>query len=118
MSTALHKGRISRRPETITRDRRSTAATLEIALEPGHAVRRGLRTWPRIPKANRLAVAEPLSELVSLLRDPAVAVNERALPEIRAFASHPASPAFGPHPVRAKFAAYALVDEVRAGAQE
>jgi hypothetical protein len=31
-----------------------------------------------------------------------------------AFASHPASPAFGPYPVRARFAAYALVDEVRA----
>ena len=94
--------------------RKSVAATLEIALEPRHAVRRGLLTWPRIPQANRVAVSEPLREVASLLRDPAVTVPESALPRIMAFASHPASPAFGPHPVRAKFAAYALVDEVRA----
>jgi hypothetical protein len=94
--------------------RKSVAATLEIALEPRHAVRRGLLTWPRIPQANRVAVSEPLREVASLLRDPAVTVPENALPRILAFASHPASPVFGPHPVRAKFAAYALVDEVRA----
>jgi hypothetical protein len=110
--TALHKPQIAR--GRLTRRRKNLAATLEIALEPQHAVRRGLLTWPRIPQANRLAVSEPLREVASLLRDPAVTVPENALPRIMAFASHPASPAFGPHPVRAKFAAYALVDEVRA----
>ena len=98
----------------LSRKRKSLAATLEIALEPRHAARRGLLTWPRIPQVNRVAVSEPLREVASLLRDPAVTVPESALPRIMAFASHPASPAFGPHPVRAKFAAYALVDEVRA----
>ena len=107
--TAPHENRLSRR-------RKNLAATLEIALEPRHAVRRGLLTWPRIPQANRVAVSEPLREVASLLRDPAVSVPESAFPRIMAFASHPASPAFGPHPVRAKFAAYALVDEVRAAA--
>jgi hypothetical protein len=117
--TALHKpqtlpSRISRRDDTVSRKRRRLAATLEIALDPRHAVRHGLRTWPRIPQANRVAMAEPLREIASLLRDPAVTLPEDALPEIMAFASHPTSPAFGPHPVRAKFAAYALVDDVRA----
>ncbi len=100
-------------PSRLSRRRKSLAATLEIALEPRHAVRRGLLTWPRIPQANRVAVSEPLREVASLLRDPAVTVPESALPRIMAFATHPASPAFGPHPVRAKFAAYALLDEVR-----
>jgi hypothetical protein len=122
--TALHNplsltSRGSRREDSrpVSRDRRSLAATLEIALEPQHAVRRGLRTWPRIPQANRIAVSEPLREIVSLLRDPDVTVDETALPQIKAFAIHPTSPAFGPHPVRAKFAAYALVDDVRGGAE-
>ena len=53
--------RSSRRDEGVSRKRRRLAATLEIALEPQHAVRHGLRTWPRIPQANRVAVAEPLA---------------------------------------------------------
>jgi hypothetical protein len=102
---------------TVSRNRRGLATTIEIALEPRHAVRRGLRTWPRIPQADRAAICEPLREIISLLRDPDVAVDETALPAIMAFTSHPSSPAFGPHPVRAKFAAYELVDEVRAAAE-
>src|SRR6476660_8129260 len=66
--TALHKPQMSR----LSRRRKNLAATLEIALEPRHAVRRGLLTWPRIPQANRLAVSEPLREVASLLLDPAV----------------------------------------------
>ena len=100
---------------TVSRNRRSLAVTLEIALEPRHAVRRGLRTWPRMPLANRVAVAKPLREIVSLLRDPEVTLSDDTLPEIMAFASLPTSPAFGPHPVRASFAAHALAERLRAG---
>lgn len=100
--------------EPVSRSRRSLAATLEVALEPEHAVRIGLRTWPRMPRPNREAIAEPLREIASLLRDPHVAVPDRVLPEIMAFASHPSSPAFGRHPVRAGFLAQALADELRA----
>jgi hypothetical protein len=106
---------MSTRAESVSRTRRSLAATLEVALAPEHAVRIGLRTWPRIPRANREAVAEPLREIASLLRDPEVAVPARVLPEIMAFASHPSSPAFGPYPVRAGFVAQTLADELRAG---
>jgi hypothetical protein len=101
--------------EPVSRTRRSLAATLEVALEPEHVVRVGLRTWPRMPRANREAVAEPLREIASLLRDSEVVVPDRVLPEIMAFASHPSSPAFGRSPVRAGFLAHALADELRAG---
>jgi hypothetical protein len=120
--TALDKpqtlpSRITQRAESrsVSGNRRRLATTLEIALEPRHAVRRGLRTWPRIPQANRVAICEPLREIISLLRDPDADVDESALPQLMAFTSHPGSPAFAPHPVRARFAAYELVDEVRAG---
>ena len=101
--------------EPVSRTRRSLAATLDVALEPEHAVRVGLRTWPRMPRANREAVTEPLREIASLLRDSDVVVPDRVLPEIMAFASHPSSPAFGRSPVRAGFLAHALADELRAG---
>lgn len=98
---------------TVSRKRRSLAATVEVALDPQHAVRIGLRSWPRMPRENRAAVAEPLREIVSLLRDPAVEIPESALPRVRAFASHPTSPAFGRYPNQAVFAAYALAEELR-----
>jgi hypothetical protein len=98
---------------TVSRNRRSLASTLEIALEPRHATRRGLRTWPRMPRANRLAVAEPLREIISLLRDPEMQLADDALPEIMAFATHPTSPAYGPYPTRASFAAHALSERLR-----
>jgi hypothetical protein len=119
--TAIHQTRVlpRRAPRTlapcnVSQGRRGLATTLEIALEPHHAVRRGLRTWPRIPPANLMAIAEPLREIVSSLRDPEIDVPKSALPHVLAFVSSPASPAFGPHPTRAMFAAYALADELRA----
>jgi hypothetical protein len=101
--------------QPVSRKRRSLAATLEIALAPNHPARRGLRTWPRMPRANRAAIAQPLREIVSLLRDPHVSLADDRLPEIMAFASLPTSPAFGPHPAQAGFLAHALADEIRAG---
>ena len=94
---------------TVSRSRRDLASTLELTLDPRLGVRRGLRTWPRVPRANRDAVAEPLGEIVSLLRDPAVAISERAEQRVRVLATHPTSPAYGQHPNRAGFAAWSLL---------
>lgn len=111
-------GRKARGPARapVSRSRRSLAVTLEAALDPLHAIRWGLRTWPRIPRANRAAVAEPLREVVTLLRDPAVPIPESTLQRVMAFTSHPRSPVYGRYPTQAGFAAHALADEVRAGA--
>jgi hypothetical protein len=57
-----------------------------------------------------------MQEIVSMLRDPAVEIAEEALPRILELASHPASPAFGSHPIEARFAACALLDELRSRA--
>jgi hypothetical protein len=99
--------------KTVSRSRRSLATTLEIALDPEHAARRGLRSWPRIPRANRVAVEEPMREILTLLRDPAVRVPERSWQRVLAFVSHPGSPAFGRYPNQAGFVAHALADELR-----
>lgn len=93
--------------------RRSLATTLELSLEPRRAARRGL-IWPRIPRANREAIAEPVEQIAGLLRDTAVAIPEGALDRILALATHPRSPAYDRYPNRARFAAWSLVDELRA----
>jgi hypothetical protein len=95
------------------RRRRSLAGTLEVLLAPALAPRFTEEYWPRIPYANRVAIAEPMHEIVALLRDPAAVIPDEALPRILALATHPASPAFGPHPTQAQFAACALLDELR-----
>jgi hypothetical protein len=96
------------------RRRRSLAAILESALDPRHALRHGLRSLPRIPVANRTAVAEPLHHLVTLLRDPAITISKRTLRRVLEFATHPTSPLYGEYPIQAGFAAHSLVDEARA----
>jgi hypothetical protein len=96
--------------------RRSVADALEITLDPQLARRRALLFWPRIPRVNRAAVAEPLQEMVELLRDPAIEVPEENLRRVLALATHPASPLYGPYVNRARFAAWALADELRASA--
>jgi hypothetical protein len=100
----------------VSRIRWSLAGTLEISLETALTPRHAMNYWPRIPYRNRLAVAEPMRAIVSMLRDPAVEIAEEAMPRILELASHPASPAFGSHPIQARFAAYALLDELRAHA--
>jgi hypothetical protein len=106
--TTAHTGTSSRR--------RSVAAALEITLDPQLARRRALLYWPRIPRANRAAVTEPLQEIVLLLRDPAISLPEEALRRVLALVTHPASPLYGPYVNAARFAAWALVDELRASA--
>lgn len=96
--------------------RRSVAAALEITLDPQLARRRALLFWPRIPRANRAAVTEPLQEALLILRDPGITVPEQQLQHVMALATHPTSPLYGPYVKRARFAAWALVDELRAGA--
>jgi hypothetical protein len=99
--------------ERVSRGRRNLAATLEMTLEPRVAVRRGLRSWPRVPRANRAAVAEPLAEIAALLRDPAVAISADASRRILALATHPTSPVHGQYPNRAGFAVWSLLAELR-----
>jgi hypothetical protein len=82
-------------------------------LQPERAARRGLFFWPRARKASRDAVAEPMGEIITLLRDPAVEIPETALPHVLALATHPASPLYGPHPNQARFVAWSLADELR-----
>jgi hypothetical protein len=88
---------------------------VELSLDPRRAARRGLLFWPRIPRTNREAIAEPLQQIVSLLRDSTVAVSDGALGRIRALVTNPVSPAFERSPNRARFVAWALVDEIQAG---
>src|SRR6476646_3543311 len=76
--TALHKPQMSR----LSRRRKNLAATLEIALEPRHAVRRGLLTWRRTPQATPLAVRGARREVPPLLFAPAGPAPEGALPKI------------------------------------
>ena len=98
----------------VSRRRRSLAGTIEISLEPSLAQRHTLNYWPRIPYANRTALAEPMQEIVSMLRDPEFAFSDDALASILELATHPASPAFGPYPIQARFAAYSLLEELGA----
>jgi hypothetical protein len=100
----------------VSRGRWSLAGTLEISLETAVTPRHAMDYWPRIPYPNRVAVAEPMQEIVAMLRDPDVEIDEEALPRILELASHPASPAFGSHPIEARFAAFALLDELRSQA--
>jgi len=95
--------------------RRSLATTLELTLDPRRAARRGL-VWPRVPRANREAIAEPVQQIAGLLRDSAVAIPDSALARIRALATHPASPAYDRSPTRARFIAQSLADELQAAA--
>ena len=102
------------RQDGVSRRRRSLAGTIEVSLAPSVAQRHALNYWPRIPSANRTALAEPMGEIVAMLRDPAFTVTDDALARILALATHPASPAFGPYPIQARFAAYSLLDELGA----
>lgn len=114
-SQVLHRRRAGRTIafERASRVRRNLANTLEMTLEPRVAVRRGLRSWPRVPRVNRVAAAEPLAEIAALLRDPGVAISRSASRRILVLATHPTSPLYGPYPNRAGFAAWSLLAELR-----
>jgi hypothetical protein len=96
-----------------SRKRRNLAGTLEMTLQPRYAVRRGLRSWPRIPHDNRDAAAAPVQEIISLLRDPSVSIPDDVLRRVMALATHPASPLYGQYSTQARLAAFALVAELR-----
>ena len=110
-----HGGRTRQRAaqQRFLRRRRRLAEILESALDPRYPLRHGVRAWPRIPSANRAAVAEPLQHIVALLRDPRMTIAERTLRRVLAFLADPTSPAYGEYPRQAGFMAYSLVDEVR-----
>ena len=98
----------------VSRRRWNLAATLEILLDPAHAPGPRLNYWPRLPSANRAALAEPVQEIVAVLRDPGCEVVEADLERILSLATHPASPAYGRYPTQARFAAYSLAEDIRA----
>jgi hypothetical protein len=100
----------------VSRKRRNAAAALEITLDPQLAQRRALRFWPRIPRENRAAVTEPLQEVVSLLRDPAITLPDDAVEQALRLVTWPTSPVYGPYPNQAGFAAYLLIDHLRTSA--
>jgi hypothetical protein len=107
--------RAAARP-VVSRTRRSAAAALEITLEPWLAQRRGVRSWPRIPRANRAVATEPLLEILALLRDPAITLPDDAVRQVLTLAICPTSPLYGRDPNQALFAAQSLVNQLRAHA--
>jgi hypothetical protein len=114
-ATVITRGFPRRTRQTLARERfLRRRRSLEGALDPHFPQRHGLRPWPRIPHTNRRAVAEPLERIAALLRDPAVTVPDRTLRRVMGFVTDPASPAYGPYPNQAGFAAYSLLDEVSA----
>jgi hypothetical protein len=100
----------------VSRRRWNLAGTIEILLDPSLAPGPRLNFWPRIPKANRAALAEPMAEIVSLLRNPEHEIPERALERVFTLVTHPGSPAYGSYPNQARFAAYSLVEQLGATA--
>ena len=100
-------------PPRVSRRRRNVAGVLDLTLQPAIAMRRGLRGGPRIPRANRTAVAEPLAEIVALLRDPEAAVSDDAARRVFALATNPTSALYGPYPNRAGFVVWSLLAELR-----
>jgi hypothetical protein len=110
----LRRGSHAAPRRAVSRRRWSLAATVEILLDPAHAPGPRLNYWPRIPAANRVALAEPMQEIVTVLRDPGCEIAEADLERILCLATHPASPAYGSYPTQARFAAYSLAEDIRA----
>ncbi len=108
----LRRGSQAAPRRAVSRRRWNLAATLEILLDPAHAPGPRLNYWPRIPYANRVALAEPMQEIVVLLRDPGCEIAEVDLERVLTLATHPASPAYGSYPTQARFAAYSLADDL------
>jgi hypothetical protein len=100
--------------QRVVRRRHNLAAILEGSLDPRSPLRHRVSAWPRIPAANRAAVAEPLTQIAMLLRDRRVTIPERTLRRVLAFVTQPDSMIYGEYPNQARFGAYSLIDEVRA----
>jgi hypothetical protein len=76
-------------------------------------VRGGLPAWPRIPHDNRDAAAEPLREIIALLRDPAITISDQIIRGVVQLTMHPASPLYGQYSTQARYRAFALAAELR-----
>ena len=99
--------------ERFLRRRRKLAAIVEAELDPLHPLRHGLGSWVRVPGANRAAVAEPLQQIITLLRDPAVTISDHTLRRVLAFVTDRGSPVYGEYANQAGFAAHSLAEEIR-----
>ena len=89
-----------------------------MTLEPRYAARRGLRNWPRVAHDNRDAAAAPVREIISLLRDPSISIPDDVFRRAVALVTHPASPLYGQYSTQARFAAFAVLADLRSGGLE
>jgi hypothetical protein len=105
--------RVGERRQARLRQRRRLAGTLETTLQPRYSARGGQLRWPRIPHDNRDAAAEPLREIIALLRDPAIAIPDQIFRRIVELTTHPAAPLYGQYTTQARFRAFALAAELR-----
>ena len=108
--------KVGDRSRTRRRQRQRLAGTLEMTLQPRHSVRRRLPDWPRIPHDNRDAAAEPLRQIIAVLRDPSTIISDQVFRRLVELTTHPASPLYGQYSTQARFRAFALAAELRAGA--
>ena len=73
----------------------------------------GRPAWPRVPHDNRDAAAEPLREIIAVLRDPAVTISDQVMRQVVQLTSDPASPLYGQYSTQARYRAFALAAELR-----
>lgn len=104
------------RSQACRRQRQRLAGTLELTLQPRHSLHRGLPDSPRIPHDNRDAAAEPLRQIIALLRDPSTIISDHVFRRVVELTTHPASPLYGQYSTQARFRAFALAAELRVGA--
>ncbi len=93
--------------------RQALAGTLEQTLQPRHSVCGGLPAWPRVPHDNRDAAAEPLREIIAVLRDPAITISDQVMRSLVQLTTHPASPLYGQYSTQARYRAFAIAAELR-----
>jgi hypothetical protein len=84
--------------------RRSLASSIELALDPRAAARRGLAQVPCIPAGNRTAVHQPLEQAIAVLRDETTILNT-PLNALAALVLSPASALYQQYPNHARHAA-------------
>ena len=109
-------GTAGERPRARLSERQRLAGTLEQTLQPRHSVSGGRPDWPRVPHDNRDAAAEPLREIIAFLRDPSTIVSDQVFRRLVGLTTHPASPLYAQYSTQARFRAFALAAELRAGA--
>lgn len=73
----------------------------------------GLPAWPRVPHDNRDAAAEPMREIIAVLRDPAITISDQVMRSLVQLTTHPASPLYGQYSTQARYRAFAIAAELR-----